>query len=167
MGINELHLLHYIYLNTFFGVTNTLRVYLKMGTFTLTQVKCFVKKLLLLLRYCGRRASRYFILLNAIQVKNASIYCKCAIYFSTGQWAMPICEWFILLIKPVCRIGLRISLNYSFSSLLHALSRQRAEAGVRKSRVLSAAARNLFQEECFCLDTININIFIIVTLAEI
>ncbi len=33
MGSNELHLLEYI-----FWVTNTFRVYFKMGTFTLTQV---------------------------------------------------------------------------------------------------------------------------------
>ncbi len=29
---NELHLLRYIYLSNFFGVTNTFRVHLKMGT---------------------------------------------------------------------------------------------------------------------------------------
>ncbi len=34
-GSNELHLLRYIYLSKFFGVTNTFRVYFKMGTFTL------------------------------------------------------------------------------------------------------------------------------------
>ncbi len=33
VGSNTLHLLEYI-----FGVNNTLRVYLKLGTFTLTQV---------------------------------------------------------------------------------------------------------------------------------
>ncbi len=35
---NELHLLRYIYLSKFFWVTNTFRVYLKMGTFALTRV---------------------------------------------------------------------------------------------------------------------------------
>ncbi len=48
MGSNELHLLEYI-----FGVlTNTLEC-LKMGTFTLTQVKKCCEKTVLLLRYCG------------------------------------------------------------------------------------------------------------------
>ncbi len=35
-----------------------------MGTFTLTQVNFFVKKTVLLLRYCGWRSSRYFILMQ-------------------------------------------------------------------------------------------------------
>ncbi len=38
---------------------------------------------------------------------------------------------------------------------------------LRTSRALSAAARDLFQEEWICLDTINIDIFTIFTLAEI
>ncbi len=38
---------------------------------------------------------------------------------------------------------------------------------LRTSRALSAAARDLLQEECLCLDTINIDIFTIFTLAEI
>ncbi len=39
VGSNKLHLLE-----EFFGVTNTFRVYLKMGTFTLTQVHFLWKK---------------------------------------------------------------------------------------------------------------------------
>ncbi len=38
MGSNELHLLRYIYLSRFFGVTSTFRVYLKIGTFTLKYI---------------------------------------------------------------------------------------------------------------------------------
>ncbi len=36
-----------------------------------------------------------------------------------------------------------------------------------KTRALNAVARDLFQEECICLDTIIIDIFTIFTLAEI
>ncbi len=151
-----------------------------MGTFTLTQVHFLRKKTVLLLRYCGRRSSRYFILmqykLKMLQfIPNAP---------STFLWAMrPIREWFILLSKLCSKpwsnqlanqwIGSWISLNDSFSSLPHALSHLKqfslrvVTESLRTSRALSAAARNLFQKECLCLDTINIDIFPIFTLAEI
>ncbi len=94
----------YIYLSIFFWVTNTFGVYLKMGTFTLTHVQfVFVKKgpftsllwaTVLLLRYCGQRSSRYFIFPPLIywQVKNASIYSKCIVYFSLGNERCPFAK---------------------------------------------------------------------------
>ncbi len=87
-----------------------------------------------------------------------------------GQWAMPIRKWFILLSQFCSKawsnqwIGSRISLNDSFSSLLHALSHLKRLSLVTESLRTSRA---LFQEECLCLDTINIDIFTIFTLAEI
>ncbi len=46
-----------------------------MGTFTLTQVQ---KKTVLLLGYCGRHSSRYFILMQ-YKLKNSSIYSQRAV----------------------------------------------------------------------------------------
>ncbi len=57
-----------------------------MGTFTLTQVNIFVKKLYFYFVTVGVWATLLLLLyLNAIQVKNASIYSKRAVYFSLGN----------------------------------------------------------------------------------
>ncbi len=144
-----------------------------MGTFTLTLTFSEKNGTFTSLLWATLLSLLY---LNAIQVKNASST------FS-GQCAMPIREWFILLSQfcskawsnqlAVRWIGSRISLNDSFSSLPHALSRLKrfslrvVTESLRTSRALSAVSRDLFQEECLCLDTIHIDIFTIFTLAEI
>ncbi len=72
----------YIYLNRFLGVTNTFKSIFKDGYFysyssTFLVIKkyfYFITATLLSLLY-----------LNAIQVKNASINSKCAVYFSLGK----------------------------------------------------------------------------------
>ncbi len=91
-----------------------------MGTFT--QVNFLWKKTVLLLRYRGRRSSRYFILM---QYKLKCFNQMRRLLFSV-QWAMPIRKWFILLSQFCWKawsnqwIGLQISLNDLFSSLPHA-----------------------------------------------
>ncbi len=62
-GSNELHLLRYIYLEYIFWVINTFRVYLKWVLLLLLKY-IFREKTVLLLRYCGRLSSRYFILMK-------------------------------------------------------------------------------------------------------
>ncbi len=95
----------------------------------------------------------------------------CRLLFS-GQWAMPIREWFILLSKFFSKawsnqwIGSQIRSNDLFSSLPHALSHLKRFSlraiteSLSTSRALNAVARDLFQEECLCLETINIYIYI-------
>ncbi len=96
---NELHLLRYIY-SYIFWVTNTFRVYLKMGTFA--QVHFLWKNCTFTSLLWATHLSLLY--LNAIRVKNAYIYSKRAVYFSLGNERCPFTNESILfkgLIKPV------------------------------------------------------------------
>ncbi len=64
VGSNELHITSLHLLEYIFWVTNTFRVYFKMGTFYAYSSIFLEKKTVLLLRYCGRLSSRYFILMK-------------------------------------------------------------------------------------------------------
>ncbi len=148
-----------------------------MCTFTLTQVH-FIEKTVLLLRYCGRRSSRYFILmqykLKILQfIPNAP---------STFLWAMSDAHSRMIhsfesilfkgLIKPVGKTMNQFVNQFGWfvqfpAARAHWVVSSGSHLILRISRALSAAARDLFQEECICLDTINIDIFTIFTLAEI
>ncbi len=142
-----------------------------MGTFTLTQIYFLWKKLVLLLRYCEQRF-RYFILMQ-YKLKMLQFIPSTT---STVLWAVSdahsrmIHSFESILFKglikavgkPVSRFGSWISLNDSFSSLL----RVRVIWSASHSESLRTS-RALFQEECLCLDTINIDIFTIFTLTEI
>ncbi len=126
-----------------------------MGTFTLTQ------KTVLLLRYCGRRSSRYFILMQYKLKKMLQFIPNAP---STFLWAMSdahsrMIHYFesILfkgLIKPVNRFVNQFEWFVQFPESSEAVHSE-------------FALSDLFQEECLCLDTINIDIFTIFTLAEI
>ncbi len=121
VGSNELHLLEYI-----LGVTNTLSTF-KNGYFYSSTF--FVKKTVLLLRYCGRCSSRYFILMQ-YKLKTLQFIPNAP---SNFLWEMSDARSRMIhsfesilfkgLIKPVGKPVNRFSLNDSFSSLQHALSR--------------------------------------------
>ncbi len=114
--------------------------------------------------------------LNAILVKNTSIYSKHAIYFSLGNERCPFANDSFFWVNSVQRIdqtseSVRESVwMIRLVPCTHALSRfslRVVTESLKTSRALSAAARDLFQEECLCLDTINIDIFTAFMLAEI
>ncbi len=67
--------------------------------------------------------------------------------------------------KPVNRFANQYELFVQFPAA-RAESSEAVTESLRTSRALSAAVRDLFQEECLCLDTINMDIFTIFMLAE-
>ncbi len=126
---------------------------------------------------------RYIYLSNFLtQVKHASISSKRAVFFFLGNERCPFANDSIFWVNSVQRLDQTSwqtsdSVHKSVWMIRSVLCRTRwvAWSGslrvvterLRTSRVSSAAARDLFQEECLCPDTIVICIFTIFMLAEI
>ncbi len=115
--------------------------------------------------------------LNRIQVKNASIYSKRAVYFSLDNERCPFANDSLFWVNAVQRLDQTIyQTSESFVNQFEwfvqfpAARAESSEAVLTQScnrKIKNIKSLFQFQKECLCLDTISIDIFTIFSLAEI